>query len=101
MAEKTIKGFEGILERKRYKYDLANSDIEHYNIREYSESVFGGGGKELKEVVSKLYGISSKNVCIVEGGCSNANFLVFYSLLEKGDEILVENPGYQPLYINP
>ena len=74
MVEKTIPGFEGILDSRDYKYDLFNTDIEHYKVRRYGESVFGGGSKELKAVVSKLYGISSKNVCILEGGCSNANF---------------------------
>ena len=101
MIEKTISGFERLSDSRNYKYDLADTDIEHYNIRKYGESIFGGGSKELKAVVSRLYGISSKNVCILEGGCSNANFLVFYALLNKGDEVLVENPGYQPLYIIP
>lgn len=101
MVEKTIPGFEGVSDSKDYKYDLFSTDISHYKIRKYGESVFGGGSNELKEVVSKLYDISSKNVCILEGGCSNANFLVYYSLLEKGDEVLVENPGYQPLYVLP
>ena len=101
MVEKTIKGFEGITARKKYKFDLASTDIEHCNIKKFGESVFGGGSKELKEVVSRLYETNPENVGIFEGGCSNANFLVFYSLIEKGDEVLVEEPGYQPLYIIP
>jgi len=101
MVEKTIKGFEKILGLKEYPYDLTSTDTEHFNVSKYGESVFGGGSKKLKKVVSNLYGVNPRNVCIVEGGCSNANFLVFYSLLEKGDNVLVEQPAYEPLFKVP
>lgn len=101
MVEKTIPGFEKISESRKYKYDLCSSDISHYKVRRYGESIFGGGSKELKVLISKFYCLSTKNVSVVEGGCSNANFLVFYSLIKKGDEVLVENPGYGPLFRVP
>ena len=48
MVEKTILGFECISDSRDYKYDLADTDIEHYKVKKYGESVFGGGSKELR-----------------------------------------------------
>ena len=48
MVEKTIPGFEGVSSSRDYKCDLADTDIEHYKVRKYGESVFGGGSKELR-----------------------------------------------------
>ena len=56
--------------------------------------------KELKELLAKKYKAESENVVLTASG-TEANFLVFLSLLNHNDEILVENPVYSPLQLTP
>ncbi|WP_455391716.1 aminotransferase class I/II-fold pyridoxal phosphate-dependent enzyme [[Eubacterium] cellulosolvens] len=58
------------------------------------------GAKELREALAKIYKCSPTNVIPTTGG-SEANFLVFLGLLEPGDEVIVEQPGYSPLWLVP
>ena len=48
------------------------------------------------EAIGARYGVDPDRVTTA-GGTSGANFLVYGALLEPGDEILVERPGYDPL----
>jgi aspartate/methionine/tyrosine aminotransferase len=50
----------------------------------------------LTEAVAACYDVDPDRVTTA-GGTSGANFLVFAALLEPGDEVLVERPGYDPL----
>src|SRR3954466_10279900 len=54
------------------------------------------GYRPLTESIGARYGVDPDHVTTA-GGTSGANFLVFAALLEPGDEVLVERPGYDPL----
>jgi aspartate/methionine/tyrosine aminotransferase len=46
--------------------------------------------------IASRYGVRPENVATAVG-CSGANFLALAALLETGDEVLFEQPGYDPL----
>lgn len=46
--------------------------------------------------IAARYGVGSENVATAVG-CSGANFLALAALVETGDEVLFEQPGYDPL----
>jgi aspartate/methionine/tyrosine aminotransferase len=50
----------------------------------------------LIDAIGARYGVAPDRVTTA-GGTSGANFLVFAALLEPGDDVLVERPGYDPL----
>lgn len=56
------------------------------------------GSPELKREIARLYGegITADDV-VITNGAIGANFLLFYSLVEKGGHILVMEPSYQQL----
>ena len=54
------------------------------------------GYRPLAEAIGARYRIDPEAVTTA-GGTSGANFLVLAALLEPGDDVLVERPGYDPL----
>ena len=54
------------------------------------------GYRPLTEAIGARYQVDPDRVTTA-GGTSGANFLVFAALLEPGDDVLVERPGYDPL----
>jgi aspartate/methionine/tyrosine aminotransferase len=48
------------------------------------------------ELIASRYGVEPDQVA-TGGGCSGANFLAFAALVQPGDEVVVERPGYDPL----
>jgi aspartate/methionine/tyrosine aminotransferase len=54
------------------------------------------GYRPLVETIAARYGVGPENVATAVG-CSGANFLVLAALVESGDEVLFEQPGYDPL----
>ena len=50
----------------------------------------------LLDAIGARYGVAPQRVTTA-AGTSGANFLVYAALLEPGDEVLVERPGYDPL----
>ena len=54
------------------------------------------GYRPLAEAIGQRYGVNP-DLVTTAGGTSGANFLVLAALLEPGDEVLVERPGYDPL----
>ncbi|HEY3169911.1 MAG TPA: pyridoxal phosphate-dependent aminotransferase [Thermoanaerobaculia bacterium] len=54
------------------------------------------GYPPLVEAIASRYGVLSENVATAVG-CSGANFLALAALLEAGDEVLFEQPAYEPL----
>jgi aspartate/methionine/tyrosine aminotransferase len=91
--------------RPKAKYDLALSGILNLPIAELK---FGAkdlelhgdnayGYRPLVEAVAKHRGVAPENVVTVAGGTSMANHLAMAALLEHGDEVLIEQPTYDPL----
>jgi aspartate/methionine/tyrosine aminotransferase len=54
------------------------------------------GYRPLVEAIAARYGVGPENVATAVG-CSGANFLALAALIESGDEVLFEQPGYDPL----
>jgi aspartate/methionine/tyrosine aminotransferase len=54
------------------------------------------GYEPLLDAIASRYGVGRQQVTTA-AGTSGANFLVFAALLEPGDEVLVERPGYDAL----
>ena len=58
------------------------------------------GYAPLIESIARCYGVQPGQVTTAQGA-SGANFLVCAALLQPGDDVLVETPGYDPLYAAP
>ena len=56
----------------------------------------GEGYAPLKEAIGAKYGVGAEQVVLCEG-TSFANFLACSTVLEPGDEVLIEQPTYEPL----
>ncbi len=54
------------------------------------------GYAPLVEAIAARYGATPDMVATAQG-TSGANFLVFAALVKRGDDVLVERPGYDPL----
>ena len=84
------------------RYNLANSGIlgvEDLELQPGDVLVNGpnrDGYPPLLEAIAARYGVTTEQVVPSEG-TSGANFLAFAALLEPGDEVLVEQPAYEPL----
>lgn len=61
----------------------------------YTESQ---GSPELREEISKLYTTTLKENIIVFSGAEEGIYCFMNAILEEGDEIIVQFPGYQSLY---
>jgi aspartate/methionine/tyrosine aminotransferase len=90
--------------RPSARLDLAGSNICACSIDELPgvrEAIAFEGHNEngygpLIEAIAARYGVATNCVTTAQGA-SGANFLAFAALLEPGDEVLVETPGYDPL----
>ena len=98
---------------ERAKYVLAFSKMKGLSKGEYDELVCCDlgpdldlgrdalyGADEFKEVLAKMYDCGLDNIVTASGG-SEANFLVFLATLDKDDEFIIEQPGYQPMWLTP
>ncbi|HLN81449.1 MAG TPA: pyridoxal phosphate-dependent aminotransferase, partial [Thermoanaerobaculia bacterium] len=54
------------------------------------------GYRPLVEAIAARYGVHPENVATAVG-CSGANFLALAALVGAGDDVLFEQPGYDPL----
>jgi aspartate/methionine/tyrosine aminotransferase len=97
----------------RAKYDLANSSITGIKYEELMNFLdfeipndfnLGKndpfGAMELREALAKIYNCNISNIISTTGG-SEANFIVFLAMLNPGDRVIVEQPGYSPLWLVP
>jgi aspartate/methionine/tyrosine aminotransferase len=86
------------------EFDLAGSNILACTLDDLPTAadalalngVNDNGYRPLVDAIGARYGVNPERVTTA-GGTSGANFLVFAALLEPGDEVLVERPGYDPL----
>jgi hypothetical protein len=85
------------------KYNLANSGILGCESSELNftlnDVMLNGPNHEgfapLKAAIARRYGVNEDNVVVAQG-TSMANFLTMATLLERGDEVLIEQPAYDP-----
>jgi aspartate/methionine/tyrosine aminotransferase len=90
--------------RPQAAFDLAGSNILACSLDDLPgaaqalslDGANDNGYRPLLEAIAGRYGVHADRVT-TSGGTSGANFLVFAALLEPGDEVLVERPGYDPL----
>jgi len=90
--------------RPRPRIDLAGSNLLACSLAELAgapqavalEGESPDGYLALLAEISNRYGVGIDQVATA-GGCSGANFLACAALLESGDEVLLEEPGYDPL----
>ena len=86
------------------RFDLAGSNIQACwidDIPGVRDAIEFDGHNEngyvpLIEAIAARYGVDTTQVTTAQGA-SGANFLACAALLEPGDDVLVETPGYDPL----
>jgi len=114
MQAPRIDLFEWLLQHaSQATYNLAFSNIHGITFNEYTtltnfsfpdDFELGSnaqyGADELKRTLCSMYHCAMENL-VTTTGASEANFLVFSSLLDKGDTFIVEQPGYQPMWSTP
>jgi aspartate/methionine/tyrosine aminotransferase len=94
-------------------YNLAYSNIPGLTMEEYQKltgftlqsnfdlgSNAQYGAHELKKALCSMYNCEPDNI-VTTTGASEANFLVYSCLLARGDEFIIEQPGYQPMWLTP
>jgi len=109
-----VELFEWLLKNyERAEYILAFSNMQGITKKEYDQLVgyqppedfdLGWdahyGAEVLNETLAKMYDCELGNVVTASGG-SEANFLAFLATLEHGEEFIIEQPGYQPMWLAP
>jgi len=94
-------------------YDLTTTCIKPLSVNELCKNIktdiydtplsYGDitGSERLKNNIRQLYKNQNENNITVTHGAIGANQLIFYSLLEKGDEVVCIVPTYQQHYSIP
>jgi aspartate/methionine/tyrosine aminotransferase len=106
--------FEWLLQKSPQAiYNLAYSNITGVTNEEYQK--YNGfsipddfdlginaqyGADELKKILCDMYKTTFDNI-VTTTGASEANFLVFSALLSPHDDFIIEQPGYQPMWLTP
>lgn len=103
-----IKYMEWVKTQPKAEYDLRRSGVDRYPLKNLSfpfeETELTGhnvyGYPRLLDELAVRYGVPPDNVisCL---GTSQALFLVCAALLREGDEVVVEDPAYEPLISVP
>ncbi len=89
------------------RYNLANSGLLACTLAELAPGGLAAldlplsgsnhdGHPPLLAAIAERYGVAADQVAVAQGA-SGANFLAFAALVEPGDEVLVEQPTYEPL----
>jgi len=89
-------------EARRHRHRLAESDVDAPDLEAMglpSQATLPRESEDLEEELERalgaLWSAPNARVMLTAGG-SEANAIVFGALLERGDEVLAESPGYQP-----
>src|SRR5438132_13927181 len=91
--------------RPKVKYDLALSGILNLPFSELEPSIedidLNGdnsyGYRPLVEALAAHCQVAPESVVTISGGTSMANHLAIAAAVEHGDEVLIEQPTYEPL----
>jgi aspartate/methionine/tyrosine aminotransferase len=91
--------------RPKVKYDLALSGILNLPFVELDAKIedldLNGdnayGYRPLVDALATHCGVASESVVTISGGTSMANHLAMAAALEHGDEVLIEQPTYEPI----
>ena len=86
------------------RYPLTTSEVPHFRMDSLPFSIadldLDGAShpryRPLRERIASRYGVSVEQVVSADG-TSMANFLAMAALISPGDEILIEQPTYEPL----
>src|SRR5262245_22126699 len=85
------------------RYNLATSGLANLSLRELQVSLDdleitdgGYGYAPLKQAISARYRVATDSI-VTAAGTSFANHLALAALLEPGDEVLMEQPVYEPV----
>ena len=90
--------------RPAAQFDLAGSNVSSCSIDDL-EGAFDAlaltgandnGYEPLVEAIARRYGVTADRVATANGA-AGANFQAFAALVEPGDDVLIERPGYDPL----
>ena len=92
----------------RATWDLCGSNLLPCRLEDLPEAAaalqINGSNDEgyspLVDAIARRYGTGADHVAIGTG-TSGVNFLVCAALLDAGDDVLVETPGYDPLFAAP
>ena len=90
------------------RWDLCGSNLLPCSAEDLPEAAaalqINGSNDEgyapLVEAIARRYGVTANQVA-TGTGTSGVNFLVCAALLDAGDDVLVETPGYDPLFAAP
>jgi aspartate/methionine/tyrosine aminotransferase len=108
MRFETIKFLKWFKTKDKTKIDLCRSGVEDCSLEDLNIDMkklrIGGensyGYLPLIEAIAARYKVEEGNV-ITTTGTSQAIFMVCAALLERGDEVLIEKPTYEPLLAVP
>jgi len=86
------------------RFDLSASDAKHFRLDRLPLAIdqldLDGASHPryapLRQAVARRYGVSPENV-VTANGTSMANFLAMAALIAPGDEVIFEQPGYEPM----
>jgi aspartate/methionine/tyrosine aminotransferase len=90
--------------RPRAKYEISGSGVTPVHIDELPEARAAldindfnlYGYRPLVQKIAERYEVAPEQVVTTQG-TSMANYLAYASVVQRGDEVLVESPAYEPL----
>lgn len=95
----------------RVRYNLTESGLHPYSLRELLSPAecdellalplgygWTNGGVELRRAIAGLYRQRNEDNVLVTNGSAEANFLLVWSLLDPGDELILMLPNYMQIH---